>query len=296
MWAYDFSIAGPDPSAAPSHFTDAQLSAWAAEPTDANRVMTQALADVREALAPLEADYGELDLFVQGGYANRTAVTAQSDVDIVVRWLRMPVCGEADDRDGYEARAYRRFRDAVVDALRSRVDRGLPDPRIACRCELNTGHVDVVPCLPYRPAAEPGRDDIWLWPDPYYDHAIISWPKLIHTLIDTRDQETCGRFRPVVRALKGLRDELSTGEDKVPGFVIESLAFVAGRPPLAAPTIRKRCQAVLAVVRDQLLDDEAPRSFTDASERTPLFGVIGASSPPLDAAQGFLEEVWHRLG
>jgi len=259
-------MADPDPNAAPAQFTDEQLSARAAEPQDARRVMTQALAEVDKALAPLEIDYGELDLFVQGGYANRTAVNVQSDVDIVVRWLGMPVSAETDDPDGDDARAYRLFRDAVVDALRSRLDRGLRDPRIACRCELSTGHVDVVPCLPYRPATEPGRDDIWLWPDPYYDQAIISWPKLIHTLIETRDRETCGRFRPVVRALKGLRDELSSGEDKVPSFVIESLTFAAGPHAMAA------------------------------SGRSPLFGVADAPSPALDAAQGFVDEVWHRLG
>jgi hypothetical protein len=258
--------------------------------------LTQALAEVHNALAPLEVDYGKLDVFAQGGYANRTAVDAQSDVDVVVRWLGMPVSADTNDPDGCEARRYRQFRDAVVDALRSRVDPGLRDPRIACRCDLNTGHVDVVPCLPYRPATDSGRDDIWLWPDAYYEQAIISWPRLIHTLIDTRDRDTCGRFRPVVRALKGLRDELSTGEDKVPSFVIESLTFATGPQAMADPALSDHCRAVLAGLRDQLLDDTAARGFTEPSGRSALFGVADAPSPALDAAQGFVEEAWHRLG
>jgi hypothetical protein len=149
-------MADPDPNAAPAQFTDEQLSARAAEPQDARRVMTQALAEVDKALAPLEIDYGELDLFVQGGYANRT--------------------------------------------------------------------------------------------------------------------------------------------DKVPSFVIESLTFAAGPHAMAAPAVSGRCRAALAGLRDQLLDDTAARSFTEPSGRSPLFGVADAPSPALDAAQGFVEEVWHRLG
>lgn len=252
--------------------------------------MEDAVSEVRSAVLPLEAEFGPLDLFVQGSYANRTAVGVQSDVDIVVRQLAVPVAGDAKDPEGSAAVAYRHFRDAVLDALRSELDPGVRDPRIACRCELATGTVDVVPCLPFRPAGEPERDDIWLWPDAYYDKPIVSWPQVIHTLIERRDCETHGQFRPLIRTLKGLRDELSSGEERVAGFVVESLAFAARLDAVAAPTIRERCRAVLASVRDQLLNDAAARSFTDPSGRQLLFGVGDRPSPALDAAQGFLLE------
>ena len=117
--------------------------------------MDDALDEVRNALSQIEADYGELELFVQGGYANRTAVSVQADIDIVVRRLALPVSDMVEDPESSAALAYRGFRDAVLGALRSQLDPGVRDPRIACRCELAAGRVDVVPCLPFRPRASP---------------------------------------------------------------------------------------------------------------------------------------------
>jgi hypothetical protein len=275
--------------------SDDQLAAWAADPADTKRAVEDARVEVCSVLLPLESEYGELELFVQGGYANGTAVSPQSDIDIVARRLAVPVSGTVEDPEGSAALAYRSFRDAVLDALRSKLDAGVRDPRIACRCELAIGSVDVVPCLPFRPRGEPERDDIWLWPDAYYGHPIVSWPRVIHTLIDRRDRETHGHFRPLIRALKGLRDDLSSGEERVPGFVVESLAFAAGLDAVAALTIRERCRGVLVSVREQLLDDAAALTFTDPSGRQPLFGAGNRASPTLDAAQGFLEEALARL-
>jgi hypothetical protein len=147
-------------------------------------VMDGALNEVRNGLSRLEADYGELELFVQGGYANRAAVSVQAGIDIVVRYLALPVTEIIEDPEASTALAYRGFRDAVVGALRSQLDPGVRDPRIACRCELATGKVDVVPCLPLRPSGEPERDDIWLWPDAYYSHPIVSWPRMIHAMVE----------------------------------------------------------------------------------------------------------------
>jgi hypothetical protein len=151
---YDLVI--PDhPGADPSSVTDEQLARWAAEPVGAQRVIDDALREVRRALSRLEVDYGELELFVQGGYANRTAVSVQADIDIVVRWLALPVSEIIEDPEDSTALAYRGFRDAVLGVLRSQLDPGVRDPRIACRCELATGNVDVVPCLPFSLGASP---------------------------------------------------------------------------------------------------------------------------------------------
>lgn len=291
---YDLVISDREVSRG-SVVSDERLAAWAVEPADTTHVMECALTEVRGALSPLDAEYGELELFVQGGYSNGTAVSVQSDIDIVIRRLSVPVSRIAEDPEGPAARAYRGFRSAVLDAIRSELDPGVRDPRIACRCHVGTSMVDVVPCLPFRPRDEPERDDIWLWPDAYYNEPIISWPRLIHTLIERRDCQTDGHFRPLIRALKGLRDELSSGEERVAGFVVESLAFAATLDAFAAPTIRERCRAVLASVQDQLLDDDAARSFTDPSGRQLLFGARDRASPALDAAQGFLQEATAHL-
>jgi hypothetical protein len=107
-----------------SVFTDHQLEDWAAEPADAENVKRDALKRVDDALAPLRGSYADLELFVQGGYANRTAVSAQSDVDIIVRWPGVFVGDSADDASA--ASSYRQFRDDVLDTLRSRLDKGIP--------------------------------------------------------------------------------------------------------------------------------------------------------------------------
>jgi hypothetical protein len=267
-------------STAASVFGDDELEGWASAPPDAADIVSHSLGVIETALAPLAPSYPDLEFFVQGGYANGTAVTTQSDVDIIVRWPGVEVATPEDAN--YAAKPYRRFRDEVLDALRARVDRGVRNPRIACRCEVDGRHVDVVPALPYR---ADGRDDIWLWPTDYLHEPLISWPRTISALIAERDRVAGGHFRPTVRALKGMRDDLWGGEDDAPSFALESLAYVAWPKARSKRKTRTRCVAILEAA-DQFIP-----SLHDPSGRQPI-----TSSPPTrDALQAFATEALARL-
>ncbi|HEU4975760.1 MAG TPA: hypothetical protein VFT50_11765 [Baekduia sp.] len=261
-----------------SRFTDAQLEDWAAEPTDAGDVCREALALIRNALAPLEGMYPGVELIVQGGYANRTAVSAQSDVDVVARWPGVVVHGTGDEDAAAEA--YRSFRDDVYDTLRTQVNQAIPLPRIACCCKVGGMSIDVVPCLPYRSG---DRDDIWFWPSDHYDRPTVSWPREISRRIETRDREASGAFRPVVRALKGMRDDFWSGEDRVKSFAVESLAYTAWPHVSDAQTLRERCLAVVIAPVDL-------RTLTDPTGRERI-----ADLPLFDAFEGFVDEALSRL-
>lgn len=137
---------------------------------------------------------------MQGGYANGTAVTSHSDVDVVALPTKLAVRGVAE-WESDEVHAFQEFRHEVLLALRTHLDRGTQDPRVAYKCVVKGQEVDVVPALRYEPAdgSTPG---IWFWIDEYIAEPQVSRPDVRRALIDERDRETDGAFRPVVRALK----------------------------------------------------------------------------------------------
>jgi hypothetical protein len=276
--------------------TDQELEKLAAGRADADAVLSWAVDLIRDGLAPLADDFPGIEVLPHGSFANGTAVDRHSDIDLIAWWPGAVVRGVVGWGDPESAR-YQDLRRSVLSSLREHVDPGVPEPNVACRCEFEGYMIDVVPCLPYRPRAEAGRDDIWFWQSAYMVGPTVSWPSTISALIEDRDAEADGGFRPVVRALKGIRDErLGARDDKVAGFVVESLAYAAGADAVRAGTVRERCRAVLEAVIVDVLDETRARLLTDPSARAPLFAEpLGRPSPALDRAQAFVEDAWHRL-
>ena len=274
-------------------FTDAELEDWAMEPPEADARMRWAAATVQDALGSLRGDYN-LDVYVQGGYANRTAVTAQSDIDVIAALAGTGVTRQTVKLDDAAALAYRRLRRDVHDMLRARLDRRMPEPRLVCRLEVEGYEIDVLPCLAYT-APDDGPDGIWFWRDDYVDRPEVSWPRKRTALIEERDAVTDGAFRPVVRALKGARDELWEGEDRAQGFVVETLALLAapaGRGRRQAPRAlppgspgceerhpRRRAGAQAGRARGAVSVVSGGRSFAVARPRAALRGRRGSTAP-----------------
>lgn len=273
-------------------FTDAELEDWAMEPPEADARMRWAAATVQDALGPLRGDYN-LDVYVQGGYANRTAVTAQSDIDVIAALAGTGVTRQTVKLNDAAALAYGRLRRDVHDMLRARLDRRMPEPRLVCRLEVEGYEIDVLPCLAYT-SPDDGPDGIWFWRDDYVDRPEVSWPHKRTALIEERDAVTDGAFRPVVRALKGARDELWEGEDRAQGFVVETLALLAPPQAVVGGKLRERCRRVLQAVRSDILDEGRARKLVEPVAQSLLFPEDGRS-PSLDRAQHYVDAVEARL-
>lgn len=233
-----------------------------------------------------------VEVYAQGGYANRTAVSTQSDIDIIVASTGTSVRPDVEQDDAAVS-VYRHFRNEVHDLLRARLDRRMPEPHLACRLGLEGQEVDVLPCLSC-PAPDGGPDGIWFWRNDYVLTPEVSWPRSRTALIEHRDAMTDGAFRPVVRALKGARDDLWEGEDRVQGFLVETLALLAPAEAVVRGTLRQRCRRVLQAVEADVLDDDRARMLVEPVGCARLFPEAG-HSPSLDRAQHFVDTVEARL-
>ena len=141
------------------------------EPADAGNVKRDVLKRVNDALAPLRGSYADLELFVQGGYANWTAVSAQT----------------ARHHCALPRRLRRRFS--------RRRQRRQSIPTVPRRCPRHAavpprqGHsgashrMSVQPrwpsdrCRPACPIGLPAATTSGSRPDHYYEQPIVSWPQ-----------------------------------------------------------------------------------------------------------------------
>lgn len=190
-----------------------------------------------------------LDIYAKGSFVNRTNITLDSAVDVVVE------CGGPDaffyyDIHGSTAR-YQPWqlqiapRDAPCDAYELKQwlyealatqfgEKNLMASGKAVRLHASWGRLaaDVVPAFAYRLYhGSNGYGPMW-----WAGHMLIcddgrsiqNWPAQHHAQGDAKDERTSGRYKQSVRALKrvlaSLRDECYV-RDGISSFFIESLVF-----------------------------------------------------------------------
>jgi hypothetical protein len=221
---------------------------WAAAGTQ--DAMANTYAAVKKALensAALQAH--DIEIFLQGSYANNTNTRGDSDVDIVVMlkstWhpdksLLSDAARAAYDRDHMTATyTAERLRADVVKALQDhfgpdRVKRG----NKAVRVNKIDGFVDadVVPALQHRvyvnyDSLSRGRylEGTRLYPasgDP-----IVNYPKIHKMKGGEKNASTNKNFKPAVRQVKRLRRQAAASGrldlTKAPGYLIECMVFNA---------------------------------------------------------------------
>lgn len=206
-------------------------------------------ASVKRALADLE-QRRNIEIFLQGSYANHTNIRADSDVDIVVmtrqtfqgaherldavgraRWVALP--------DGtYHSDDLRR---EVTDALTSYYGVERVHPRNKCiRVDKRDGYVDadVVPCLEYRWFRSPGSDiadyveGVAIHPD--QGARIINFPKEHRRNGEAKNIRCGGRYKSTVRQMKRLRnravDEGRIQHSEAPGYLLECMTYNVADP------------------------------------------------------------------
>lgn len=272
-------------------FADAQLAEWAQPVAGAGKAQAWAVEVVAEALAPVAAHHGDIDLFSHGGYTNGTAVSGQSDIDVVALLRGVEMTDAAPDWLDDVPRKYQDFRLSVNHELRDSLDPGLPEPHIAAHCRVDGETIDVLAAIPYR-GPDAWQDDIWFWWSDYVPPT-VSWPRATWRAIEARDTALGGTFRQVVRIFKAMRDQLwGTQNDEVQSFLVESLCFQADNYAFQESDLRARCVAVLDQIKPLVLGAASPQ-LRDITDRLYLFE--GDTCPALDRAQTFVEEAYDAL-
>ncbi len=221
---------------------------WAAAGTQ--DAMARTYAAVKVALGRSQAlKARDIEIFLQGSYANNTNIRGDSDVDIVVMlkssWhpdksLLSEAAKAAYERDHITATyTAAHLRKDVIEALQAYFGQDRVKPKNkAIRVNKSDGYVDadVVPALQHRlytayDSLTRGRfvEGTRLYPQK--SQPIVNYPKVHKVNGSDKNTETNDNFKPAVRQVKQLRRRAAASgrvdPDKAPGYLLECMVFNA---------------------------------------------------------------------
>jgi hypothetical protein len=186
----------------------------------------------------------DIEVFVQGSYANNTNVKAESDVDVCVMLKSTFYYGCPDgltnEDYGFPLAYdfdYNRYKQNVIEALKAKF--GPNDIKIgnkAVNIKSNTYRVeaDVVIALQYRNyrAINSKEYNRYIEGTKFISSSgdiVINYPKIHIENGNLKDEETYGLYKNLVRIFKNIKNDMTderiiTG-DKITSFLIESLIY-----------------------------------------------------------------------
>jgi hypothetical protein len=186
----------------------------------------------------------DVEIFVQGSYANDTNVRKDSDVDLVVqlklpfeedvRRLTPPEVGLFYQRYGETDYGWEEFREDVVASLRESffVNEGNKCIDITDMDSLLRVPADVLPAIEFRRylafpslAGEVYEEGVFFRDSS--GHVIVNFPKQHLANGRAKNRATGGRFKQVVRVAKNARKHETAGleKDAAPSYFLECLLF-----------------------------------------------------------------------
>ena len=258
-----------------------------------------------------------LKIFVHGSYRNHVNVRHDSDVDIGVMcydycFVDYPPGKTAKDFGHRDADySFRQFKDDLEDALvdyfgRSAVSRGNKTLSV----HENTYRVaaDVTPFFEYRGYVGDSAClcGVALLPDSgrrivnFPERLLDSWPKIGQHYENgvEKNTATARAFKGVVRILKKLRNEMEEAgigaAKKVPGFLLECLAWNVPNDYFGYPTWDERVQNVLRYLWSKTLDDNTCNAWTEVNGIKALFHP--GQKWTRAQAHAFIDEAWSYIG
>jgi hypothetical protein len=290
------------------------FSSWGAPPGETEQTKCEnAVRAVRKAIASsAKLQQHEIEVFVQGSYANRTNVRKDSDVDVCV--LEKDVFftdyslseGLNDALMKYEpARySYGEFKNDVETALRAcfgtdRVTRG----NKAFDVHANTYHIDadVVPCLEHRRVKGNAQNNsiefgTELCPD--NGGRIINWPAQNYRNGVNKNTATGRRFKALVRILKRLRNEMVDNghavAQPIPSFLIECLCWNVPTDHFGNETYSGDLRNAILYLWNETCSEEKCKEWGEVNELKYLFRLPQPWTR--EQVNSFLVAAWAYVG
>ena len=218
---------------------------WTAAGSDV--VAQRTYASVQKALEVVKMRH-DLEIFLQGSYANATNIRADSDVDVVVM-TRQTFQGSVD-RLGAAARASfdalpaatfgaTDLRAEVMKALVAYYGQSRVHPKNKCiKIDKRDGYADadVVPCLQYRWFTSAYSDVTSQYVEgiaihPLHGGRIINFPKEHIKNGQSKNGRCSGTYKSTVRQVKRLRnravDQGLLADGIAPGYLLECMVYNA---------------------------------------------------------------------
>jgi len=290
------------------------LGTWACAPSATEQEKCErAERAVRKAFDSSQKLGGyDLEVLVQGSYANRTNVRQDSDVDVCVlykgAWFSdYQFCPELNDKalglidSPY---SYAEFKNDVGAALRSffgadSFSRGSK----AFDIHANTYRIDadVVPCFEYRRYfGAPGNYWFERGTELITDRGgiIVNWPKQNYIQGVAKNDATERRFKALVRIFKRLRNEMASNghvaAEVIPSFLIECLIFNVPNDGLGNSGLRDDVRAAIVHLWDATQTDKACQDWCETNGMKYLFRP--GQPWTREQANEFLLAAWNYIG
>lgn len=244
--------------------SEQQLSVWASAPSptemekirNAHRIIEDILKrklpvdDIKKKFNLATFDY---EVYLQGSYANSTNVRFDSDVDIAVQLNNTFFCDKSqlsvsekflyDSCHSDSEYKFIDFKTDVYNALKSELTEKQVHWKDKCiDVDANTNRVeaDVVPCLQFRLYKRFISHDNQSFVEgmKFFDTSdnkeIINFPKIHLENCESKNVDTEGKFKDLVRIYKNMRNGLIEsgviGEDIAPSYYIENLLYNCTSP------------------------------------------------------------------
>ncbi len=190
-----------------------------------------------------------IEIFLQGSYANATNIRGDSDVDVVVMlkssWVADKTHLTASEKQAYDndhhTASYgpKELRHDIINALNAYFGTDRVEPRNkAIRVNKKDSYVDadVVPAVQHRlytkyDSITKGRFVEGTKLHPPKGHPIVNFPKIHKMNGESKNAQTRNNFKPAVRQLKQLkRRAVQSGRvdaKKAPGYLVECMTYNA---------------------------------------------------------------------
>jgi Nucleotidyltransferase domain len=270
---------------------DRQISKWSGHPDSTLPGWTHAvLYDALDGAKRLE-DL-DVEIFVQGSYANSTNVRKDSDVDLVVQ-LKLPLEEDVDRLNpdevklfyqhyGHTDYGWEEFREDVLRSLRENffVREGNKCIDITDIDSLLRVPADILPAIEFRRylafpslAGEVYEEGVFF--RDAAGHVIVNFPKQHLANGKAKDWATGGRFKQVIRVFKNARRHETAGIEKeaAPSYFLECLLYNVPNATFWAPLSHayRDCLTWLTAHRDKFdgfqCQNELVKLFGDAPDR-----------------------------
>ncbi|MDO4889422.1 MAG: nucleotidyltransferase [Candidatus Saccharibacteria bacterium] len=187
-------------------------------------------------------DYN-VNVFLQGSYANNTNVRTDSDIDVCVMCkkvfhVKYPI-GKTSSDYGFESAnlTFKEYRNQVKEALNTKFGReNLHDGNKSIKIDENTYRIkaDVVPALQFRDYSVPYSDKPYKFREGVYlvsldGQEVINYPNQHIENGRIKNNYTGGKYKKLVRIMKHIRNDMIEAGlingDKISSFLVECLIY-----------------------------------------------------------------------
>lgn len=292
-----------------SNYTNDQLSCWQ-QPVSGSEDATilNVVNMVRDAInSSIDLRNHDIEVFLQGSYANNTNVRNNSDVDVNVclhsTFYYMLPEGRTREQYGIEQSnyPYSTYKQAVYDALVAEFGQSNVQRKNKCiHIKENTYHheADVVPTFEYRRYGMYGIQNTGTKFFCDDGNMVINYPKQQIENGTAKNNNTNRRFKRTVRILKRVRykmlDEDSRINQNISSFLIESLLWNVPDRFFYEDGLNERLRGILCYLYDQATALRPMQYWTEESNLCPLFG--NDRKWTIDDVRLFVLQVWNYLG